>query len=175
MPVTPFHWGPVLLIGLLFFQFLDIPSLLISSVAPDVDGLYIVIFRPFMPHHGLTHTYVVASVIGIIVAGAMYSLKGVTGKIMEKIGLYKTSSFRKILYSPLLGAYSHIFLDSFLYPEMNPLYPLLGNPFVGAAPEHIRYIAVYGLCGLSFLIGLIVYFKKRTSMLAQPHLNPSEK
>lgn len=170
MPFTPFHWGPTSLIGLLLFQFLDFPSFLISSVAPDVEGLYIVVFRSFMPHHGLTHTYIVASIIGIIVAVAIYSFKGLTGKIMEKIGLYQTSSFKKILYTSILGAYSHIFLDSFLYPEMRPLYPLEGNPFVGIASEYVRYVAVYGLCGLSFLIGLVIYFKKRTS---PPKLSPT--
>lgn len=161
MPFTPFHWGPALFVGLLFFQYFDFPSLLITSVAPDVEGLYIVIFRPFMPHHGLTHTYIVASIIGIIVAVAMYFLKGLTGKIMKSFGLYQTSSFIKILYSSILGAYSHIFLDSFLYPEMNPFYPLLGNPFVGISSEYTRYMAVYGLCGLFFLISLIFFFKKR--------------
>ena len=162
MPFTPFHWGPALFLGLLFFQYFDLPSLLISSVAPDVEGLYIVVFRPFMLHHGLIHTYVVASAIGVIVAVIMYSLKGLMGKMMKKIGLYQTFSFTKTLYSSILGAYSHIFLDSFLYPEMNPFYPLLGNPFVGVASEYVRYMIVYGLCGVCFLIGLILYFKKRT-------------
>ena len=162
MPFTPFHWGPTLFIGLLFLQYLDLPSLFMSSVAPDVEGLYLLVFRPFMPHHGLIHTYVTASIIGVIAAAVMYSLKGLMGKMMKKIGLYQTSSFTKTLYSSILGAYSHIFLDSFLYPEMNPLYPLLGNPFVGIASEYLRYMAVYGLCGLSFLVGLIIYFKKRT-------------
>ena len=148
---------------MLFFQYFDRPSLLIASAAPDVEGLYIVIFRPFMPHHGLTHTYIIASITGVIVAVIMYSLKELTGKIMKSFGLYQTSLFIKILYSSILGAYSHIFLDSFLYPEMNPFYPLLGNPFVGKASEYIRYMAVYGLCGLFFLIYLMLYFKKRTS------------
>ena len=155
--------GPALLMGLLFFQFLDLPSLVISSVVPDIEGLYIVVLRPFMPHHGLPHTYVVASIMGITVAVVIYSLKGLTRKMMVKIGLYQTSSFKKIVSSSLLGVYSHIFLDSFLYPEMNPFYPLLGNPFVGIASEYVRYMTVYGLCGLSFIVGLILYFNKRTS------------
>lgn len=166
MPFTPFHLGPAIFIGLLFFQYLDLPSLLVSSVAPDVEGLYIVVFRPFMSHHSLIHTYVVASVISVIVALVMYYLKGLTGKMMKQFGLHQDSSFKKILYSSILGAYSHIFLDSFLYPEMNPFYPLLGNPFIGIASEYITYMTVYGLCGLLFLIGMILYFKKRTPSTA---------
>lgn len=163
MPFTPFHWGPASLIGLLFFKFLDFPSLIISSVAPDVEGLYMVVFNPFMPHHGLPHTYVGASIIGVLVAVIMYLLREPTGRLMAKLDLHQTvSSFKKILYTSLLGVYMHIFLDSFLYPELRPLYPLEGNPFAGVASEYVRYVAVYGFCGLSFLIALIIYFKKRT-------------
>jgi len=108
----------------------------------------------------------VASAIGVIVAVIMYSLKGLMGKMMKKIGLYQTFSFTKTLYSSILGAYSHIFLDSFLYPEMNPFYPLLGNPLVGIANGiHKVYNSLWP-CGFLFLIGLILYFKKRTSSTA---------
>lgn len=175
MPFTPFHWGPALLIGLLLFQLLDFPSLIVSSVAPDLEGLYIVVFRPFMPHHGLVHTYVFASVIGIMVAVVMYSLRELTGKVMAIFGLRQTSSFKKSLYTSLLGVYSHIFLDSFLYPEMRPFYPLEGNPFVGVASEYVRYVAVYGLCGLSLLIGMIIYFKKEPLRLSSAPPEPKRK
>ncbi len=167
MPFTPFHCGPVLLIGLYFFEFLDLPSLLVASVVPDMEGLYIVVLRPHMTHHGPIHTYIVASIMGIIVAVAMYSLERLTGKAIERIGL-QVSHKTKTLYSSLIGAYSHIFLDSFLYPEMNPLYPFLGNPFVEVASEPVRYMAVYGLCTISFLVSLIVYFRRTAPTLFRP-------
>ena len=85
MPFTPFHWGPALLTGLLF-PLLDFSSLIVSSVAPDVEGFYVTFFRSSLPHHGLIHTYVAASIIGILVAAAMYSLRELTGKSMAIFG-----------------------------------------------------------------------------------------
>lgn len=175
MPFTPFHWGPALLTGLLLFQFLDFPSLIVSSVAPDVEGFYATFFNSSLPYHGLIHTYVVASIIGILVALAMYPLRGLTGKVMAKFGLNQTSTFKKILYTSLFGAYSHIFLDSLLYPEMNPFYPLEGNPFVGVASEYVGYEAVYGLCGLSLLIGLIIYITTKKRFSTYTKFGSSEK
>jgi hypothetical protein len=84
MPFTPFHWGPAFLIGLYFFEFLDLPSLLVASVVHDVEGLYIVVFRPHVTHHGPIHTYIVASIMGIVVAVATHSLERLTGKAMER-------------------------------------------------------------------------------------------
>jgi len=110
MPFTPFHLGPALLTSFLFFQLLDLPSLLITSVTPDIEGLYIILFTPSVPHHGLIHTYLIASILALILALVLYSLKGVTGKMMEKMGLFQLSSFPKILYTSILGTYSHIFL-----------------------------------------------------------------
>ena len=163
MPFTPFHWGPALLVGLLLFRFLDFPSFLVSCVAPDVEGLYMVIFTPYLLHHGFLHSYVGASIIGVAVAVVMYSIRRWTGSVMAWFDLRQNSLFKKILLTSLLGAYSHVFLDSFLYAEMRPFDPLEANPFLGIASEYTRYSAIYGLCGLAFLIGLILYItKKRT-------------
>ncbi|MCP8321287.1 MAG: DUF4184 family protein, partial [archaeon] len=124
MPFTPFHWGPALLIGMLLFSIFDLPALFISSVIPDLEGLLILTFHLSLPLHGFFHTYLGASILGVVTAIIVYYLYRLLRKIMALFMLDQKSSFKRILYTSLFGVYSHIFLDSFLYGEMNPFYPL---------------------------------------------------
>ena len=160
MPFTPFHLGPALLFGLVFSSIFDLLTLLIASVIPDVEPFCILLFNLPGPLHGFFHSYVGSSILAVLVAVVAYSLRNILTKIMLKFKISQKSSFQKILFTSLIGAYSHVFLDSFLYREMNPLYPLQGNPFVGVASAHVAYTAVYGFCGLSFILGIILYLYK---------------
>jgi len=157
MPFTPFHWGPVLLIGLLLFSVFDMPSLLVSSVIPDVEPFYALTFQPSLPFHGFFHSYLGASILGVLVAVVLYPLRGVSNRIMAAFRLpHKSSSFRRLLLTSLFGVYSHVFLDSFLYEEMRPFFPLESNPFFGvfSSPD------TYGFCSVSFLLGFVLYISR---------------
>lgn len=156
MPFTPFHLGPALLIGLLLFSYVDFASIMISSVIVDVEPLSILVFRLQMPLHGFFHTYLGGTILAIFTAVAIYLLRGWLNKILARFRIQQNSSFRRILYTSLFGVYFHIFLDSFLYGEMNPFYPLTGNPFLRA----ISSVAVYEFCTVSFIVGFILYIYK---------------
>ncbi len=154
MPLTPFHWGPALLIGLLLFSVFDMPALLVSSVIPDVEPLFILMFRLSLPFHGFFHTFLGVSILGVLVAVVLYPLRGLSKKVMATFRLpQKSSSFKKLLFTSLFGVYSHILLDSFLYGEMMPFYPLEGNPFLGV----VSFSGTYGFCSISFLLGFVLY------------------
>ena len=153
MPFTPFHLGPALLIGIILFPFIDLFVILIASVIIDIEPLYIVITRSRAPLHGILHTYLMATVVSLILSLIMYPLKRYYLKLLRIFGLKQETSFAKILISSLIGTYSHIFLDSFLYPEMQPFYPYAENPFL----HMLSIVAVYGICVVSFIIGLIIY------------------
>ena len=153
MPFTPFHLGPALLIGIILFPFIDLFVILIASVIIDIEPLYIVITRSRAPLHGILHTYLMATVVSLILSLIMYPLKRYYLKLLRIFGLKQETSFAKILISSLIGTYSHVFLDSFVYSEIKPFYPYSGNPFL-----HVLSItAVYGICVVSFIIGLIIY------------------
>jgi membrane-bound metal-dependent hydrolase YbcI (DUF457 family) len=53
-----------------------------------------------------------------------------------------------------------VFLDSFLYEEMAPFYPLQGNPFFNSLSAFGSYTVVYGFCSLTALLGITLYFYK---------------
>jgi len=131
----------------------------IASVIPDVEPFCILLFDLSMPSHGFFHSYVGASILAVLVAIVVYLLRNVLTKIMLKFQVSQKSSFKKILFTSFVGAYSHVFLDSLLYHRMNPLYPLKGNAFVGLIPD-IADMAVYGFCSMSFILGIILYLYK---------------
>ncbi|MCW3993759.1 MAG: hypothetical protein NWE85_04250 [Candidatus Bathyarchaeota archaeon] len=159
MPFTPFHLGPALLFGLAFFSTFDLLTLLIASVIPDVEPFCILLFDLSMPSHGFFHSYVGSSILAVLVAVTVYLLRDLLTNVMLKFQVSQKSSFKKILFTSFVGAYFHVFLDSLLYHPMNPLYPLQGNAFVGLIPD-IAYVAVYGFCSVSFILGIILYLYK---------------
>jgi len=152
MPFTPFHFGPALLIGLLFFPILDLPALLVSSVIIDIEPIYLG-FQGAPYLHGFFHSYLGASILAVFVALAVYPFRKILNRILAVFMLPQRSSFIKILAASFVGAYSHIFLDSFLYSEMQPFYPFEANPFLGVVSSR----TVYSFCSVSFLLGLVLY------------------
>ena len=152
MPFTPFHWGPALFLGLLLFPILDVPSFLIASVAVDIEPFYLM-FQDSPYLHGFFHSYLGASIIGVLVALIVYALRNVLHGILVAFRLPQGSSFKKVLLASLFGVYFHVFLDSFLYIDIRPFYPLEINPLYGVIQPRI----IYQFCGISFLLGLLPY------------------
>ncbi|MCX9009557.1 MAG: hypothetical protein OIN66_00405 [Candidatus Methanoperedens sp.] len=161
MPFTPFHWGPGSMIGLVFFKIFDFTTLIIASVIIDVEPLSILIFNLDYPLHGFFHSFLGGSVIAIFISIAMYFLKTDVNRLMRFFKLEQDSSFKKIVWTSFFGVYLHILLDSPLYSDMKPFYPLTINPFYGLfTPEQI-----YLFSGLSFFIAVLVYLAR----LLMPH------
>ena len=153
MPFTPYHFGPGLLLGIIFFPFVDLATLLIASVILDLEPLSIIILNLPLPLHGFFHTYLGATVVSLLLTVCIWPLRKHLNEIVSIFGLHQQSSFRQILPAGLIGTYSHVFLDSFLYAEMNPLYPLLGNPFLNL----VSSISIYDFCVIFGLLGFVLY------------------
>ncbi|MCD2205132.1 hypothetical protein [Halobacterium sp. KA-6] len=70
MPVTPFHLGPALLLGVVVYMWLDLPALLVGSVVVDVRAA-LVVFGPLKPPiHGILTTFVGGTIIaGLLTVG----------------------------------------------------------------------------------------------------------
>ena len=164
MRFTPFHFGPALFIGLILFSFFDLPTLIVSSVIVDLEPLTVWLFLPSYSLHGFFHSYLGGIIVAVMTAVVMSTIRNPVERIMLAFKLQQKSSFKRILFTSLLGIYSHIFLDSFLYRDIKPFYPLEANPFLGVASLHVRYGVVYGFCGVTFFLGLILYaYKMRSS------------
>jgi membrane-bound metal-dependent hydrolase YbcI (DUF457 family) len=161
VPFTPFHLGPALLFGLMLFAFLDLPTFLIANVLPDIEPFCVRFFDVSgYPLHGFFHSYLGASILALLLTAIVYPLRSSLTRIMEVFRVSQAYSFKKILFTSLVGVYFHVFLDSFLYSEMAPFYPFQGNPFFGTLSVYDSYSVVYGFCSIAFVLGIITYFFK---------------
>ena len=153
MPFTPYHFGPAGLIGLPLKRWIDIPVFVLANVVVDFEPLAVMVFQPDYPLHGYLHTYLFGGLIGLVWGLAAYPLRPVFVFLMRIFGLsYQPTIFRMML-SGLLGIWLHVFIDSFLYPEMNPFWPMIGNPFFAT----IRFSRIFWLCEASLIAAVIIY------------------
>jgi len=160
VPFTPFHLGPALFFGLALSVAFYLPSLLVASVIPDLEPFFVMYFRVSgYPLHGFFHSYLGSSILAFLVAVAVYLLRGLLNVMMKAFQISQKSSFKNILFTSFVGVYSHVFLDSFLYEEMRPFYPLQGNPFI-LLSDYGSYRVVYGFCGITALLGIVLYLYK---------------
>ena len=157
MPWTPFHLGPALMLGLLLFSYLDLPTLLVASVAPDIEPAIATALQLSHSRYGWFHTLEGAAIASVVVGVVMYSAKGYTSKLASMLKLKQNSSFKKILLTSFLGVYSHILLDMPLHTLYDLRVPNIELTPVG--------LATYSFCVVSFLVGLVLY-KHRTTHTA---------
>jgi membrane-bound metal-dependent hydrolase YbcI (DUF457 family) len=79
-------------------------------------------------------------------------------------GVVQESKKSRILVASLFGTYTHVFMDSFIYWEMNPLFPILGNPFLGLIATGV----IYQFCLYCEIIGVLLYFVRFCIMKKEP-------
>lgn len=153
MPFTPYHFGPALLLGILLFPFVDLATIMMASVIIDLEPLAVIFLNLPLPLHGFFHSYLGASIAALVLSVFVYPFRKRLNKIVSLFGLYQSSNFRHIIAASLVGTYSHVFLDSLLYAEMNPFFPILGNPFTGLVLDG----AVYTFCIIAGLASFFAY------------------
>ncbi|MFW9995611.1 MAG: hypothetical protein ACFFD4_26470 [Candidatus Odinarchaeota archaeon] len=160
MPFTPFHFGIALLIFAVF-PFLDPVALFIGAVIPDTEGiLAMFVFRGAgLPLHGVLHSFLAATVLGIVTGLVSYLL--LRFAVEQKLLPFKmTVTVERSVFSGLLGTFSHILLDVPLYSEMDPFLPLTGNPLYGIVPFSVPYaVCILGAVLGTLLILVRVYWK----------------
>jgi membrane-bound metal-dependent hydrolase YbcI (DUF457 family) len=88
----------------------------------------------------------------------MFKSSNIIGKVMKFFRLDQKVTWKSIIAASLLGVYVHILLDTPLYPDIRPFYPLDLNPYFFS--DMSIAISIYMFCIFSFLAGSIVYVVK---------------
>ncbi|MHC5056399.1 MAG: hydrolase [Planctomycetota bacterium] len=153
MPLTPYHFGPHACIALPLGRHLDLPVFIGANVIVDIEPVLVVVLRLRYPLHGYAHTLLMGSLVGLAWATAMYPLRGLVGKAMRLVRLPYEPSYLKMALSGVLGVWLHVILDSFLYNDIRPFFPLDANPLLGL----VYWGALYRACAVSFLPALAIY------------------
>ncbi|MCK4927047.1 MAG: metal-dependent hydrolase [Candidatus Aenigmarchaeota archaeon] len=161
MPFTPFHLGPALFLGLMFFRYLNFPAFLIANVIVDVEPFVVLIFGLDYPLHGFFHSFLGGSLIALVLYLVMVRMYPYVRSVMDIFYVGQEMSRKKIMLSCFSGVYLHIILDSFIYADIMPFFPFDANPFLSLG---IGSSLVYSFCVLGFVLGIVLFgvrvFKK---------------
>ena len=172
MPFTPLHLGPALALGLPFRKYIHIPTFIIANVIVDIEPFLVLVFGFNYPLHGYLHTFIFAFILGLILSYVMFKLEKFLSSLYKSLLLIpqKSLRFRSFAIAGILGAIIHVLLDSPLYTDIHPFYPLNINPLYNPeasfrALTMINRACIFlGIIGLMYYIGLITYsiLKKHT-------------
>ena len=160
MPITPVHMGPALVgkaVAPRYFSFLVFG---ITQVAIDLEAAFFLLLD-YPPYHRMLHTYLGASVVALFAVVIGRPLLGYVLRQWNRLIRAERESLLWIeprvplvaaMSGALVGGYSHILLDSFLYSDMHPTSPLSdGN----AALNALSTLEVYTLCLALGVLGAI--------------------
>ena len=155
MPFTLFHLGPAFAFGLLLRKWLHLPTFLVASVAVDVEPLLVLVLKLDYPLHGYLHTFLAAIPYGVAIGYIMIYLKKMFNPLYKALLLEEDRPIGKkpFLLAGLIGSASHILLDSPLYEDIHPFYPLEANPLYNPSLT----LPIYSLCIWTLLIGVLLY------------------
>ena len=156
MPLTPFHLGPALLLGLIFLRFLDFPTFLVANVIVDVEPILVILLNPVdYPLHGFLHTFLGGTILAFPLAWVMNKIRGFLSPLLVFFKIEQESSFKKALLASLSGIYIHILLDSRMHLDIRPFYPFGFNPFLNRSM--LVGLELHMLCVWAFIAGVVIY------------------
>ena len=155
MPFTPFHLGPGLGLGLPLRKYLHAPTFLLASVIVDVEPFLVFFLGLRYPLHGYLHTFLLAIPVGFVLGYIMFRLERFL-QPLYRIFLLETGnslSLKSFVTAGGLGTGLHVLLDTPLYTDIKPLYPVTTNPFYYPliTPQ------IYSLCVWMGAFGIIYY------------------
>lgn len=140
MPFTPFHFGPGAVIKAVVPARFSFAVFCYSQIVTDLEPAYFML-RGEYPVHRFLHTYAGAAVVGLFCA--------TTGRPICQYFMNAVDSSRARIpwqaafAGALLGAFTHVFLDSIMHPDVAPLRPWTSaNPMLHVIPT----LALHILC-----------------------------
>ena len=137
MPITPFHFGPGLLLKAAAPRHVSFAAFVAANVAIDVESAYFLLTGGW-PVHRSVHTFLLATLVGLGAGWLVHRLAG------RRLG--------PALLGGALGGFTHALLDGIMHADMSPLRPFAdGNPLLLAT----SLAALHLFCVLSGAVGLL--------------------
>jgi len=174
MPFTPFHLGPGAALKVLGGRYFSFTVFGFSQVAMDIEVL-VRLSRGDPILHGFGHTYLGATLIGIvsILVGkplCQYCLRiwneAVGPEEHHRFHIQPRISWLAALISATTGVYSHLFLDSIMHARMHPLAPFSGvNPLLHVMSAGNLYLLCAGLGGFALVLSLVLAVWRKVNPL----------
>ncbi|MCE2458478.1 MAG: DUF4184 family protein [Dehalococcoidia bacterium] len=165
MPITPVHMGTALAAKVIAPRYFSFVVFGITQVAIDAEAaFYLLTDDP--PYHRILHTYLGATVVALLAVVIGRPLLGHVLRLWNRLVRADRESLLWIeprvplvaaASGALIGGYSHVLLDSFLYSDMHPISPLSDS---NAMLTMLSTLEVYALCFALGLLGAVALAAK---------------
>ncbi|MFW9887739.1 MAG: hydrolase [Candidatus Thorarchaeota archaeon] len=131
------------------------PTFILANVILDIEPFLVLILGLEYPLHGNFHTFLLAFLVGLMLGYAMLLLERHLYPLYKMLLLEKDgkTSLRPFVLAGVLGTMLHVLLDSPLYSDIHPFYPLTANPLYNPALS----MNVYSLCVWMGILGIVIY------------------
>jgi len=155
MPFTPFHLGPALGFGLPLRKYIHAPTFMLANVIVDVEPFLVFFFGLRYPLHGYLHTFFLAFFVGLLTGYTMFLVERFLHPLYRLFFLEPNDGLklRSFMLAGVLGTELHVLLDSPLYGDIRPFYPLTTNPLL----NQVSTLEVYSFCVWMGVLGVIYY------------------
>lgn len=166
MPITPYHFGPSGLVGLVFRRWIDPVVFVAANIVVDVEVLAVFFgFSSALAHRVWhVHTLLVGGIVGGIFGLSCWDLRPVR-RLIERIGralrIPYTASARGMILGGAMGIWLHVLIDSVYHYDVQPLWPRPDNPFY---PSWIRFSIqpetqqwIRWICAACFVAAVVVW------------------
>jgi hypothetical protein len=161
MPFTPLHFGPGAAMKAAMPAFFSFTVFVFSQIVMDLEPTYYLV-RGDWPVHRFLHTYLGAALVSGFSILAGKPLCEWTRRLWNRrlspnqgrwLAVRPTIPWRSAVMGGVLGAYSHVGLDSIMHADMAPLAPWTqANPWLHA----ITLATLEMSCVLAGVLGLLV-------------------
>ena len=155
MPFTPFHLGPALALGLPLRKYIHAPTFILANVIVDVEPFLVFFLGLRYPLHGYLHTFFLAFFLGLLLGYTMLLFERFLHPLYGMFLLESANNLnlKSFMLAGVLGTMLHILLDSPLYGDIHPFYPLTMNPLYNPTLS----LEVYSACVWMGVLGIIYY------------------
>lgn len=174
MPFTPLHFGPGLAIKAVMPASCSFTVFVFAQIVIDLEPLYY-LMRDSWPVHRVLHTYLGATGVAVcsILAGkplCEWTLwrwnRWLSPAQSQWLAVRATIPRRSAVMGGMLGAYSHVALDSLMHADMTPWAPWTqANPWLHALTLEALDVACVG----SGVLGLVVLCGSAWARKRRPH------
>ncbi|MEM3974085.1 MAG: hydrolase [Ignisphaera sp.] len=168
MPFTPYHLGFALLVGYFFRRKIHWPTFILASVVVDLEPFLVFIdVLERYPLHGYMHSFLLGSLSGLLLGYAMYTTRKMHAEFFKRLALVENEiGLAGYLVGGVVGWDLHILVDSPLYTDIKPFYPVQANPLYNAwgYPKELLFLLLFA----GILLYIFHVFKnafKRSKML----------
>jgi hypothetical protein len=176
MPFTPLHFGPGAAMKAVMPASFSFTVFVFSQIVMDLEPLYYLV-RGAWPVHRFLHTYLGATGVAVfsILAGkplCEWTLRRWNSRLSPTQGQWlavrATIPRLSAVMGGILGAYSHVALDSIMHADMTPLAPWIqANPWLHAP----TLTALEVSCVVSGVLGLFVLGGYALARKLRPHVD----